>query len=286
MIVAFLTGFDQLGHHLPDHRAILVLVAAGAYRHIETGQIRLVVYRDPIIAHVIQIDNTPGMGGDRQVGDALRDTIYLRLPLLFGDLAIEVIGVFHPFLRIAGWVLASDQQRISDLGSAVAADIVIGHQHSCFLVVNAFRRRSEMHFMAQGPGVYLHAVSDPGHFIDDERVGPGHVNNHGCIKTRATFQSDATNAAIGLVDFTHFFAEQELCAPGFRCLLDILDREHRVVNVASNSDIEGARDTFASGIQEPFFIRAFGRPERLQIHKGQPFFQLSRSPVFAGNAKR
>ena len=69
MVAALLAGDDQLGHHRARDRRVLELVAAGADRHVKAREIGLVVDRDPVVGHVVEVDHAAHRAGHRQAGN-------------------------------------------------------------------------------------------------------------------------------------------------------------------------------------------------------------------------
>ena len=177
VVVALLDGVDQLGHAVADDRAVLELVAARADRHVEAAQVALVVDRDPVVRAVVEVDDALHLLRDRQRRDAAGAAIDLRLPLLARDLAVEVVGVLDPHLRIAIGILGADQDVVPGLGPEVDGVVAVGDVVAVLLVVEARRRRDVVHLVAQRLRLDLHAVLDACHAVDHERVRAGDVDD-------------------------------------------------------------------------------------------------------------
>ena len=58
MVDALFLRLDKCAHELANEWRILELVAAGAARHEETIQARLVVQRNPVVGDVVQSTDT------------------------------------------------------------------------------------------------------------------------------------------------------------------------------------------------------------------------------------
>ena len=111
MVVPGLDAIDQLGHEMADHRCVLELVAARADGHVEAVEVGAVVDRDPVVGHVVQVDQALALVRDPQGRHPPRQAVDLRLPLLLGHVALELVGVVHPDLRVALGVLLSYPER-------------------------------------------------------------------------------------------------------------------------------------------------------------------------------
>jgi hypothetical protein len=125
VVVTVLAGVDQLRHQVGRDTGVLELVAARPHRHVEAGQIRAVVDRDPVVGDVVEIYEARGSTRDRQARDALCEAVDLGAPLGVADLAVVVVRIVDPLARIALRVLAADEDRVADLGAEVDTGVAV-----------------------------------------------------------------------------------------------------------------------------------------------------------------
>ena len=70
-------------------------------------------------------------------------------------------------------------------------------------------------FLPQRPGLDGHFPRDAGHFVDDGRAGPRHVDHYGRVDFFAVGKAYAFNPAIFLHDFNNLNSHPELCTMQF-----------------------------------------------------------------------
>ena len=243
------TLLDELGHQLARHRRVLELVARGADGHVEAGQVGPVVDRNPVVGHVVQVDQTAGLTGDAQALQPLGLAHHLGLPLV-GEVGVVVVGVVDPFEHIAGRVFGADQDVVAGGRSRVAADVAVRDERRELVVVHAGGGRDVAHLLFEGAGRDVHPVENAGHSVDDRRVGSAHIHHHRCVDAGAVGEADSRDAAIALQNLYNFGVETILAAMRLAGPLEVVAREGGIVDVAGLGDVDRAADVPARGLAE------------------------------------
>ena len=214
MVVAPLDGLDQLGHAVAGHRGVLELITARPDGYVETGQVGPVVDRDPVVGHVVEVDDALLLGRHTEVGHAAGQAQHLGVPLLVGHHVVEDVGVVHPDLRVACWVFGADKDVVARLGPDVDGQVGVRRVKAILFEIQVGRRRDVVHLVAQGLGLDVHGVVHAGHLVDDKRVRSGHVDHHRCVDLGTVGQRDPGHPVIGPPDFDHLSIEAELATLG------------------------------------------------------------------------
>ena len=124
MVVAGLTVANEECHHLSRDRGVLVLVANGPAGHIEAGQARFVIDRNPAFLDFIAANHAAGGFGDGDAQHALGVAHGLHIPLR-GEVAVVVGIAGGPDMLVARRVFGADQDVVAVLGPAVTGDIAV-----------------------------------------------------------------------------------------------------------------------------------------------------------------
>ena len=177
MIGAAFAIIDQGGHHFSGNGCILVLVPACPAGHVETAQRGFVIDRNPVGRGVVQIDNPARLRRYAEARHALAVAHHLVVPLLG-----EIAGIFGiavgPHMRIAGRVLASDQDVVAVFGADIAGDVGIRDDHPDVVEIAPLGRRHMRNFLAKRPCLDRHLVGDAGKPVDVRRGRPRHIDHN------------------------------------------------------------------------------------------------------------
>ena len=282
MIMAGLAGLDQVGHHLAGDRCVLELVAAGADPHVETRQIRLVVYRDPIVRHVVKLDHALGLVGDAQPGIALGQA-HDHNPPLFAEFPVEIVRI-DPFARVAFGVFAADQHIVAKFRPAVGRNIAVRTDHAVTFEIEALGRGHMGNLVAQRPGLDAHALLHAGHLVDLGRMRPRDIDHYRRVDGRPVGKRYARHATVRPANFRDLAIEPEFRAVGLGGALQIMGRELRVGDVAAGREEHRARNFATGRLAKTLVLRALGRAEAFDVqdrHFGEQRFLIQ---VVAGRA--
>ena len=122
-------------------------------------------------------------------------------------MALELVGVVHPDLRVALGVLRADQDVVAGLGPEVDARVAVRGVVAVVLEIEVRRRRHVVHLVPQRARLHLHRVLDAGHAVDQERMRAGHVHDDRRIDLEAVRQRHPGHAAVIAPDLAHLRAE-------------------------------------------------------------------------------
>ena len=83
-------------------------------------------------------------------------------------MAIEYVGIIHPYLRIAVWILASQEKVVADLGPEVRAEIIVADEIAVVLEIETLRRSEMVDLVTKCSRLDVHRFPDTRHVVDHE----------------------------------------------------------------------------------------------------------------------
>ncbi len=195
-----------------------------------------------------------------------------------------MIGVFHPFLRVAFRVLTADQNGIAGFRAPVDTGVAICGVAAGFLEVDAPGGRNVVDLVAQGASLDIHPIFNPCHAVDDERMRSGHVDDDGRVDLRAILQRHAEYAAVGAPDVDDFGIEHEFASMCLRSPHNVMRGKLRVVDVARTRRVNCPMNLLCWLLPEALVFRASRWVERILRVDGHPLAQRLQVPLLKFDA--
>src|ERR1700751_1672278 len=141
-ITTVLCVFHNLCHQVTQYRCVLELITTGADRDIETSQGRLVVDRDPVRGHVIEIGDSSWPGRDTQARKPTSQSKSLRIPDRGGRSWIKFIRIIDPHQLITSGFHTTDDNAVPEMRAKVDTKIhVVDYGAASIVEVVVLSRR-------------------------------------------------------------------------------------------------------------------------------------------------